>query len=217
MRVAIYDRVEPSMPTALPLRSVQTCSHRAATLFLAVMIPALMAVATAALLLILEAVFAPATRAAVSQHPALAVEVLAAIGFSAYLLWLPMRRLLARLALSRTVEIDADSVRVTEGSPFGTWHWVAPLASYAGVAHHVRASLSGTRHELILVHPTREKSVLLGVAPRTSQAEVDAVVALLGSKEIPPSALYRFTAPWTRMPPVAAAPTGSAITDVAHA
>jgi hypothetical protein len=61
--------------------------------------------------------------------------------------------------------------------------------------------LSGTRHELILVHPEREKSVLLSVAPRTSEGEVDRVATLLGHKVIPPSELYRFKALWLRMTP----------------
>ncbi len=217
MRVAIYDRVEPPVPADLPLRLVQTCSHRAATVFLVVLIPAVMAFATASLLLILTAAFAPATRAAVEQHPALALEILAAIGFSSFLLWLPMKRLLARLAIRRTVEIDATSVRVLEGGHFRSWAWSAPLSSFTGVAHHVRASLSGTRHELILVHSIREKSVLLSVADRTPQSEVDRVVGLLGHKEIPPSELYRFRAPWPRMSPATLPKAAQTLTDVAHA
>ena len=74
----------------------------------------------------------------------------------------------------------------------------------------MRASLSGTRHELILVHPERDKCVLLSVAPRTTQAEVDRVATLLGHKEIPPSELYRFKALWPRMTPVS-------LPDPAHA
>jgi hypothetical protein len=205
------------MPTDLPLRLVQTCSHRAATVFLVVLIPAAMAFATASLLLILAAAFAPATRAAVQQHPALALEILAAIAFSTYLMWLPMRRLLARLAIRRTVEIDATSVRVVECGHFRSWVWSAPLSSFTGVAHHVRASLSGTRHELILVHPIREKSVLLSVAVRTAQSEVDRVVALLGHKEIAPSELYRFRAPWPRIAPATLPNAAPTLTDAAHA
>jgi hypothetical protein len=143
-------------------------------------------------------------------------EILAAIAFTTYLLWLPMRRLLGRLVIRRTVEIDATSVRVLEGGHFRSWAWSAPLSSFTGVAHHVRASLSGTRHELILVHPIREKSVLLSVANRTAQGEVDRVVALLGHKEIPPSELYRFRAPWPRMSP-ATLPVAQTLTDGAHA
>ncbi len=68
-----------------------------------------------------------------------------------------------------------------------------------GVVHHVRASLSGTRHELILVHPQREKSVLLSLADKMPQSEVDRVAALLGQKVVPPSELYRFKALWPRI------------------
>jgi hypothetical protein len=75
----------------------------------------------------------------------------------------------------------------------------APLASYSGVTHRVRASLAGSRHELILVHHEREKSILLSVAPRTSQADVERVAALLGQRQIPPSERYRFNGLWPRM------------------
>jgi hypothetical protein len=101
-------------------------------------------------------------------------------------------------------------VTVTEGGYFHNWTWSAPLASYTGVAHHVRASLSGARHELILVHPVWEKSILLSVAPRTSQSEVERVASLLGHKEIPPAELYRFKGLWPRM-------HTSPLPDAAHA
>lgn len=68
----------------------------------------------------------------------------------------------------------------------------------SGVTHHVRASLAGSRHELILVNPEREKSILLSVAPRTSQAEAERVAALLGPRQISPSELYRFKGLWPR-------------------
>jgi hypothetical protein len=44
-----------------------------------------------------------------------------------------------------------------------------------------------------------EKSILLSVAPRTSQSEVERVAALLGHKQIPPAELYRFKGLWPRM------------------
>jgi hypothetical protein len=199
MRVAIYDRVEPPVPCKLPFRLKETCSHRAAVAKLVLAVPAVLAVGFASLMLILYALFAPAARAAVAQHPVLGLEILAAIAFWAYLLGLPLKRLFDRLAVSRSIAIDEATVTVTEGGHFRSWTWQAPLASFAGLAHHVRASLSGTRHELILVHPDREKSVLLSLADKMSQSEVDRVAALLGHEEIPPSALYRFRAHWPRI------------------
>ena len=210
MRVAIYDRVEPPVPAQLPLRLAQTCSQRAATALLVLVVPAALGGTFAALAVVFQALLAPDARAVVEQHPTLGLEILFAIAFILYLLALPTRRLVARLSTTRTVEIADGLVSVTEGGHFRSWTWVAPLASFAGVAHHVRASLSGTRHELILVHPTRAISVLLSVAPRTSQSEVDRVATLLGHKEIPPSELYRFKALWPRMTP-------ASLPDAAHA
>jgi hypothetical protein len=210
MRVTIYDRVEPPVPAELPLSLTQTCSQRAATAFLVLVVPAALGGTLAALTLVFQTMLAPAARAVIEEHPALGIEMLAALGFLIYLVALPMRRLIARLTTTRSVEIAHGFVRVTEGGNFRSWTWVAPLASFTGVAHHVRASLSGTRHELILVHSERDKCVLLSVAPRTTQAEVDRVVTLLGHNEIPPSELYRFKALWPRM-------TSAPLPDAAHA
>jgi hypothetical protein len=198
MRVAIFDRVEPPVPTELPFRLTETCSHTAAAVMLVLAVPAVLAVGFASVLLILQALFAPAMRAIIGQHPALGLEILAAIAFWAYLLGMPLKRLIDRLTVTRTVEIDATAVKVTERGRLRARSWLAPLASYTGVAHHLRASLSGTRHELILVHPERAKSVLLALADRMMQSEVDRVAALVGHKEIPASTLYRFRAQWPR-------------------
>ncbi len=192
MRVAIYDRVEPSIPAELPLRLVETCSQRAAAVLLAIAVPAAVAAGFASVMLLLQALFAPAARAVLTQHPALGLEILGGIAFWLYLLGLPIRRLVYRMTVGRTVEIDARTVTVTEGGRLRTWTWSVPLGSYTGMAHHLRASLSGTRHELTLVHPEREKSVLLSLGGSMPQQEVDRVAALLGQKEISSGELYRF-------------------------
>lgn len=198
MRVAIFDRVEPPVLSALPQRLVQTCSRPAALFMLIVTVPIVAAIGIASFELILAAAFAPAVRAVVAQHPAIAIEVLVGIAFWIYLLALPLKRLTDRLFLSRTIEIDDGTVRVIEKGHFRTRTWSQPLATFTGVAHHVRASLSGTRHELILVHPQRDKSVLLSLASAMPQAEVDRVATLLGHNEIPPLSLYRFNGGWPR-------------------
>jgi hypothetical protein len=210
MRVAIYDRIDPPMPAHLPLRLTQTCSQRAATVTLAVVAPVALAAAVGGAAIVYQAMLTPAARETIGQHPTLGLEILAALVFLITLMALPIKRLLARLATTRTVDIAHGQVTVTEGGHFRTWTWSAPLGSYTGIAHHVRASLSGTRHELILVHPEREKSILLCVAPRTSQSEVDRVAALLGQPQIPPAELYRFKGLWPRMP-------ANPVPDAAHA
>jgi hypothetical protein len=194
MRVAVFDRVEPPVPAELPLRLIETCSRRSAMVLLIVTIPAVFAVGFAGLMLIVETLLAPGSRTLVAQHPALGLEVLTGMIFAAYLLCLPLKRLVDRLVATRTIHIDETTVTVTESGHFRAQTWTAPRSAFTGVAHHVRASLSGTRHELILVHPEREKSLLLSLAPRMAQSEVDRVAALLACQEIPPSELYRFGA-----------------------
>jgi hypothetical protein len=200
MRVAIFDRVDPPVPAELPLRLTETCSRRSALALLVVTIPAVFAVVLASLMLILEALVVPGPRAVVAQHPILGLEILTGIAFGAYLMGLPLKRLVDRLAATRTILIDETTVTVTEIGHFRSQTWSAPRSAFSGIAHHVRASLSSMRHELILVHPEREKSLLLSLAPRMVQSDVDRVAALLGCKEIPASALYRFGA---RLPRIA--------------
>lgn len=200
MRAAIFDQIEPQGPSGLPFRSVQTCSRRSVTARLLLLVPFVVALAFACTFLIVQAAAAPAARDIVAQQPMLALQILAAIAFCAFLLGLPLKRLLDRLAVQRTVEIDKTMVTVTEGKNFRSWVWTAPLNSFVGITHHVRASLSGTRHELILVHPDRKKSVLVGVADRMLQEDIDRVAALLSQTEVPPKELYRLNAKWPRLP-----------------
>jgi hypothetical protein len=199
MRVALFDHIEPSMPATLPLHLDQTCSQRAAAVSLALVVPVAFGATVAASWLIARAVLAPGALATLLDRPTLALEVLIAVGILIYLAVLPAKRVIDRLAARRVVDIADGNVTVTDHSGFQKRTWSAPLSSYLGVAHHVRASLSGSRHELILVHREPEKSILLSVAPRTSQSEVERVAALVGQRQIPPSELYRFKGLWPRM------------------
>jgi hypothetical protein len=192
MRVAIFDRVEPPVPVELPFRLTETCSHRGAMMMCLLAVPAALAIGVGAAMLMVQAAIVPEARAVLALHPMLGLEILAAVAFFAWLLGMPLRRLFVRLTLSREVEIDHTAVTVTEHGRFRSKTWSQPLGSYAGLAHHVRASLSGTRHELILVHPQREKSVLLSLAAKMAQDEVDRVANVVSHKEIPATALYRF-------------------------
>lgn len=199
MRAAIFDRVDPPVPTELPLRLTATCSRRSAAVLLVLAIPLVLGAGLGSLMLVLDAAITPGVRAVVAEHPALGLEVATALAFWTYLLALPLKRPFDRLAARRTIFIDAETVAVCETGHFRCRTWTAPRSAFSGLTHHVRASLSGTRHELILVHPDREKSVLLAVADRMTQGEVDRVAALLEQKEIPPGELYRMRDLWPRI------------------
>jgi hypothetical protein len=88
------------------------------------------------------------------------------------------------------VRLSADWVTV-ETAGLGVSHrWQAPVAQFAGVTHHIRATLSGARHEIILVHPSRDKDVLLAISARPPAQGVDHYAGLLGIGVVPASVLY---------------------------
>ena len=70
-----------------------------------------------------------------------------------------------------------------------TWH--SPLSEFRGIAHRIAASLSGTRHELILLHGNGRRSVMVAAKDVLTPAEVARVAKLLGQREIPAVALYQ--------------------------
>ena len=76
-------------------------------------------------------------------------------------------------------------VSVSDCAVLGSRSWQAPLEEFSGIAHWVRSSLSGVRHELHLVHPDPRKSLLIHRADHISQATIDAAGALLGLPPVP--------------------------------
>ncbi len=107
------------------------------------------------------------------------------------LVWWPLRLGITRLAQRRTVEISRDHVFVTDRHLLGDISWSAPISEFAGVAHHLRSSLSGIRHELVLVHPERRRSLILRVSEKISERDLDDMRRLLLTPEVAPLALYQ--------------------------
>jgi hypothetical protein len=100
-----------------------------------------------------------------------------------------IRRVRMAWGRSATVEIGFGVIAVVERR-FGVVHrWDAPISDFLGIAHNVRSSLSGARHELVLVHPDPAKHVLLSLAPSMPQQHIDRVSILLGLLEIPARSL----------------------------
>jgi hypothetical protein len=135
----------------------------------------------------------PAARAVLADHPAAGVQLLLALAVIVWILWWPLGRFVWSLTHARSITIDRRAVTVAERSLFGVETWSEPVASYAGIAHRVRASLSGLSHELVLVHQDPAHSVLLAVANRIPQGEIEQLTGLLGLAEIPSREAYRLT------------------------
>ena len=125
-----------------------------------------------------------------SENPVSALQILTGlIVWVALFIW-PLKRIVGCMGARREVNIDEGMVKVSDSSPFGAANWSAPLASYRGIAHHIRASLSGNRHELVLVHADPAKNVVLSISDRISQTTFERAKCLLNLPEVPAKDLY---------------------------
>lgn len=174
----------------LPLTLEPPVSRKAAVFQLLLFLPAALALSVPLAWLLIEALAEPTTLAILAERPLAAIQT--ALGIAVWLGFfvLPTWWALARLMTRRRVEIAEGRVIIKDTTPFGERTWMAPLASFRGIAHHIRASMSGLAHEIVLVHPEAARSVTLVVKDRVTQAEIDHAKSLLGLGEVSPRALY---------------------------
>ena len=173
----------------LPIRLKHTSSRWSALVLLLLLTPAI-----AALLIPVGLVAANATevQSALAQNPFAGIQV----GIGAFV-WLvlfgmPLRSLIARFGSTRTIEVDAARVTVQDKRAWRTRSWTGTLADYAGLAHVVRTTNAGARHELVLVHPQRKRNIVLYAADRVSPELIQRAAALLSQPVVPASAAFGF-------------------------
>mgnify|MGYP000867451421 CR=1 FL=1 len=174
---------------SLPLEVSQKFSSSAAVTRLLLLLPALLLVLVPTASLVMGSSPAWAYAAA---HPGEAT--LAASGVTAFLVLfgLPFARAARNLGSERCIRIDAATVTVHDRTIWGSMTWRLPLSSFLGIAHVVRTNLSGTRHEIVLVHPVRARTILIGTAERISEADMAAVAQLLDLPQLPARDLLRW-------------------------
>lgn len=124
------------------------------------------------------------TRDVILSRPLMTAELCVAMLFWIGMFVWPLRRLYARVNGRRSVEITRMLVAVRDEKLRKNELWMAPLASYIGLKHRVRSSLSGTRHELVLEHPEESRSILLVAAEHIGESEIARYAALLGLPQI---------------------------------
>ena len=180
----------PETADSLPL----TVEHRASPAGI-VAAGAFIFVAAAVLLtpfslLLARAAVDPDTLLAMLRRPVVAVQLTTGLAIAVAFVAIPLRLLLRRALQPRRIVIAGDAVHASSGSDESMPTWSEPLSAYRGVAHHIRTSLSGAHHEIVLVHPEASKSVVLHSAPRIAQPQVDAMAALLKVGEVPAGARF---------------------------
>jgi hypothetical protein len=193
MGASLYENSLPVGPiAALPWSAVQTPSRSTVFLTLGVAIPAALVAIGPLALLVAHLATDRAAFALVTERPGSA-----AIAFFCLFVWLlvfgwPMAQVLATIGSCRHITLANGTVIVRDKKLLARTAWSQPIASYTGLAHRVTTSLSGTRHELILIHPNAGRSILLATAPKIGQIEIDGVAQLLGCREIAAPTPYVF-------------------------
>lgn len=186
-----FDRVEPAPTFAeLPMTMTFRTARSSTALKLLLLAPAMGAMIIPLSLLAVRAVAEPTTLSLLSDRPLASLQVLLGLGLWTVLFLWPIKRIIRQVGVARTVTIQADRIEVIDAVRGSRRSWSEPLAAYGGIAHHVRAGLSGLRHELVLVHADPAKTVLIAIAERIPQSTIDKAKALLRLPEVPAKALY---------------------------
>jgi len=183
---------EPALPpTSFPTRLEQRSKTSSQILTLLLLGPSSIVVVMPLLMVATHLAADPHARLILSERPASALLLVIAFAVWAIVFAWPVLRATERLLSRRTVSIADGQVTVEDRSLLGTETWTLPLAAYRGLTHHVRAAISGTRHELILVHENRDRNVVLAIADRFTALDVERSARLLDLPELQPKELYR--------------------------
>lgn len=192
MRSAHFDTITPGLIDApLPWHQTQEMSTTPRALAVAGL------VATAALLLVPATLMAghlasvPGAALFLAEHPGAALRIALGLALASAIVGWPLYSTASRLRHRREVTIDGGRIAVTEAKLAGKKTWTEPLSAYLGIAHHIRTTQAGPRHELILVHPDASRHLIVATADRISKNDVERAAATLGVSEVPARLLYR--------------------------
>ena len=188
MRATAFETIVPDQSiTALPVTLVQRPSRSSPIFMVLLVVPVVMAMLMPYSLI---AVAAARDSSIVLDRGRSVAQIMIAFALWSLVFGWPIVVRLSRIWTQRTVHISGENVRVVERTMLGEHAWSKPLSSYRGVAHHIRSSVGGTRHELLLIHKDKTASILLRASPMISRREIDDVVRLLGCREIAPQVFY---------------------------
>lgn len=124
-------------------------------------------------------------------QPLATLQIVAGIMMLSALLLVPVRRLVADYSSRGIVEIDGNTVRVSEKGLFSARKFREPLEAYQGIAHRMRTTVSGIHHELVLVHPDARRDVVIALDRMEAAVSPASMIARLGLPEITAGDLAR--------------------------
>lgn len=191
MRIAAIDRIEVSVTTqGIPVEFQQHPAKLKAAALIALSTAAIATMLAPPTLIAIDLVNSPHALAALIERPMSTVLLAVGVMVCLALLYFPLRAGLSRLGSGSNVRLEHGMVTVDDFGLTGSRRWSLPFNQFCGVSHHIRATLSGPRHEIILVHPDRSKDVLLQLGNRAPEPGADHFARLLGLPEVHAKELY---------------------------
>lgn len=181
----------------LPIRIEQAAAATAFSRVL-LLLPAVAAITALLAGVAIAAAGEPAMLDALAQRPLASMQIAAGLVLWGALFVVPASRAIATLWRERVVVIDDGIVEISDRRLTGARRRRVAICEYRGIAHHIRASLSGLTHEIVLVHDEPTLTVTVASAERVTQAQLDAMKSLLQLPEIPPRAIYERRSTRTR-------------------
>jgi hypothetical protein len=180
MRIAVIDDTRAlTAPGMLPLRLEQRADVSRSVASALMALPFVGLSGTLVTVAVVSVVSGPDGIAVLGAKPVASLGLLAAVAVSSLLAAVPISAAISRIGRRQSVVVTGDEVTVEERSLAGVSEWRAPLSSFRGLSHCVRTSLSGARHEIVLVHPDTERSILLAVQPRVTVSDVERMARVL--------------------------------------
>lgn len=180
-----FDPSSASLGEAAPLVLNHAPEGGSRFLLPAVLFPLLVALMLPFWLVVVQLTSDPAARAVVTARPMVGVSLLGGLLVLAGIFGWPLAVLARRALGRRRVTIGGGTVHLEAAGLFGKRSWTEPLAAYAGLIHRVRTSISGVRHELVLVHPNPSRSVVVLSAPQIPAEAIASAARLFALAEIP--------------------------------
>jgi hypothetical protein len=151
----------------------------------AVSLPVLVTLMVPFWLVVAQLVADPAARAVLMARPLLGLELAAGMLAVAAIFGWPLASLVGTALGRRRITIGNGTVHSELVGRIGKSSWTEPIGAYAGLTQRVRTSLSGVRHELVLVHPRPSRSVILQSGPQVSPEAMASAARLFAFAEIP--------------------------------
>jgi hypothetical protein len=180
-QAAFHPIAPPHSIDSLPLVFEEQSSRVSALLWLMALTPVTAAVVVPVGLVAASAADVPSL---VQEHPAATVQITLGALLWAVLFLTPMLGIIRRFGSRRRLEIADGMVMLRETSLFRSRTTRKALNEFDGVCHAVRTSLSGVRHQLLLVDRASRRHIAFHAADRIGRETIERAVALLGLPEI---------------------------------